>query len=210
MPDAAILANAAFAGLAAPGRFGAETAAPGVTLRETTQVALASVIARKGQAAALALAAQRAFFLDLPVAPRRAGTPHLAFTSAGPGQWLASDSGGDSDALASRLTAAFSGLAAVAAHGDGRAVLRIAGPRARDTLAKGLPLDLHERAFKPGDTAMSVIAHMGVHITQLDAAPSYEIILPRSFAASFWHWLTAAAGEFGYETEAPLAPEVQG
>ena len=166
---------------------------------------MASVIARKGQGAAVVNAARRAFSAELPATPCRAQAQTHAFTWAGPQQWLVSAGGGDSDALARQLADAFSGLASVAAQGDGRAVLRISGPHARDVLAKGLPIDLHESVFKPGDTALSVIAHIGVQVTQIDAAPTYEIILPRSFAGSFWHWLTLSAGEYGYAVSAPVA-----
>jgi methylglutamate dehydrogenase subunit D len=31
-------------------------------------------------------------------------------------------------------------------------VLRITSPRVRDALAKGVAIDLHPRAFRPGDT----------------------------------------------------------
>ena len=37
---------------------------------------------------------------------------------------------------------------------DSRLVLRLSGPRVRDVLAKGVPVDLHPKAFKPGDVAM--------------------------------------------------------
>ena len=202
MSDAALLSRPAFAGFAAPGRFGADTGAPGAMLREVTGLAMASVITRKGQSSALAAAARRAFGVELPVSPRRIETQAIAFTWCGPRQWLASAGGGDSDALAQKLAVAFTNLASITAQGDGRAVLRLSGPRASDTLAKGLPLDLHELIFKPGDTALSVIAHISVQITQIDAAPTYEVIAPRSFAGSFWHWLTLSAGEYGYEVGA--------
>ena len=205
MSDAALFARPAFAGFTAPGRFGAEAGAPGVKLREVTGLAMASVMARKGGGDALAAIARRAFGVEPPETPRRIESAALAFTWAGPRQWLVTRGGGDSDALARDLAGHFTNLAAITAQGDGRAVLRISGPRARDVLAKGLPLDLHERVFTAGDTALSVIAHMGVQITQLDAAPTYEITLMRSFAGSFWRWLTLSAGEYGYLVEAPLA-----
>ena len=203
MSDVSLLPRAAFAGIALPGRFGAGTGAPGVTLREVTELAMVSVIARKGQSAALAAAARRAFGAELPTTPRRVEARDLAFIWAGPEQWVVVAGRGDNDALARMLAGEFKGFASLAAQGDGRATLRISGPRARDALAKGLPLDLHEHAFKPGDTGLSVIANMGVQITQLDDAPTYEIALPRSFAKSFWHWLTLSAGEYGYEVGTP-------
>ena len=209
MVDAALAARPAFAGLALPGRFGASVATPGVAVAEVTDRAMASLLARKGEASALDAAAQRVFGLALPTTPRRAEARGLVALWAGPGQWLAMQAGGDSDALAARLAAGLGGLAAVSAQGDGRGVLRLSGPRARAVLAKGLPLDLLERAFKPGDTALSVIGHMGVQVTYVNAAPTYEIVLMRSFAASLWRWLTLSAGEYGYEVAASRAGDTR-
>jgi len=104
--------------------------------------------------------------------------------------------GTDGAAFEARLRAALAGLASVSDQSDGRVVVRVGGPRARDTLAKGLPIDLHPRAFKPGDAAVSVVAHIAVHLWQIDPAPTYELAVPRSFAASFCDWLAAAAAEF--------------
>jgi heterotetrameric sarcosine oxidase gamma subunit len=118
---------------------------------------------------------------------------------AGPGQWLVlSNDRGIADRLASELH----GLAAVTDQSDGRAVLRLAGPRVHDALAKGCPIDLHPRVFRPGEAALTVIAHIGVHLWQLDEAPTYELAVFRSFAGSFWGWLSAAAAEFGLELRA--------
>jgi methylglutamate dehydrogenase subunit D len=78
-------------------------------------------------------------------------------------------------------------------------VLRLTGPQARAVLAKGLPIDLHPRAFAPGSAATSTISLMGVQIWQVDDAPTYDLAFFRSVSASFWHWLTASAAEFGYE-----------
>jgi sarcosine oxidase subunit gamma len=91
----------------------------------------------------------------------------------------------------------------VCGQSDGRSVVRVAGPRARDTLAKGVPIDLHPRAFQPGDAAVTVVNHIGVHFWQLDAVPSYEFCVFRSFAPSFWQWLATAAGEFDADMVVP-------
>ena len=82
---------------------------------------------------------------------------------------------------------------------DARLVLLLSGPRVRDVLAKGVPVDLHPKAFKPGDVANTIVAHIGVQIDMLDDAPIYQLTAPRSTAGSFWSWLTASAAEFGYE-----------
>ena len=89
--------------------------------------------------------------------------------------------------------------AMVADQSDGRCVLRLSGPKARQVLAKGIGLDLDPRIFKPGDVAMTLAAHIAVQIWQMDDKPSYEIAMFRSLAGSFWHWLAASAAEFGYE-----------
>ena len=81
---------------------------------------------------------------------------------------------------------------------DGRALMRLSGSRVRDLLAKGCPIDLHPRAFKGGDVALTTISHIGVHLWQVDDAPTYDLALMRSMAESFWSWLDASAAEFGY------------
>jgi sarcosine oxidase subunit gamma len=90
-------------------------------------------------------------------------------------------------------------LASISDQSGGRTVLRVSGPRARDVLAKGLPIDLHPRVFAPGSAATSAIALMGVQLWQIDDRPSYDIALFRSLSASFWRWLASSAAEFGYE-----------
>ena len=110
----------------------------------------------------------------------------------------------DTDILAAIATVADSqgGLAAVADQSDGRSVIRVGGPRAREALGKGVLIDLHPRAFGPGDAAVTTIAHIGAHFWQVDDAPSYEFVVSRSFAADFWRWLVAAAAEFGVNVAA--------
>ena len=97
------------------------------------------------------------------------------------------------------LVAKLKGFASVSDQSDGRAVVRLAGPRVRDVLAKGLPIDLHPTVFGAGSAATSVIALMGVTLWQVDDAPTYDIAVFRSLAGSFWKWLTDSAAEFGYE-----------
>ncbi|MBV9244561.1 MAG: hypothetical protein JO366_07100 [Methylobacteriaceae bacterium] len=169
-------------------------------LSEIRDRGLASVAARKNQRAALLAAAKSAFGCDLPTRPRRAfGRDGLSFVWAGPDQWLAMIDHGPVGGIEPRLAASFKGLASVVDQSDGRAVVRIGGARARAALAKGMPIDLHERAFTPGDAALTFFSHINVHIWQVDETPTYEIAVPRSFVGSFWHWLTEASAEFGYE-----------
>ena len=196
-------ARSALEGLLKPGRHGRGDGPAGIMLAELQGVAIASVIARKGKVGEASAAAERTFGVALPRTPRRVEGKGIEFIWAGPEQWLALARGGlAAGELETRLAAAFAGLASVAEQSDGRCLLRISGARARDALAKGLPIDLHPRVVRPGDTALTVAALIGVQIWQLDETPSYEIAVFRGFARSFWHFLTEAAAEYGCEIAA--------
>jgi methylglutamate dehydrogenase subunit D len=196
VPD--LTPRSAFIGL--PARSGRAEGEPGVTVRPRDDLAMAKLIARKGRAGDLAAAIRARYGLDLPTTPKRVEQGGLAFIWSGPGQWLAvTESGRD---LARELRETVGAFAAVSDQSDGLAVLRVSGPRARDALIKGIGLDLHPRAFGPGDAAVTVIAHIGAQLWQLDDRPSYEIAIYRSFAGSLWRWLDASAAEFGCAVEA--------
>ncbi len=93
------------------------------------------------------------------------------------------------EALARDLQAKLQGLASISDQSGGRTVLNISGRRARDVLAKGLPIDLDPRAFPLGSAATSAISHMGVQLWQMDDTRSYDIAIFRSLSESFWRWL---------------------
>jgi len=92
-------------------------------------------------------------------------------------------------------------FAAVSDQSDARLVLRLSGPKLRDVLAKGVPIDLHPNVFKPGDVATTLVAYIGVQLDRIDEA-SFQLTAPRSMAGSLWSWLSASAAEFGYEVVA--------
>jgi sarcosine oxidase subunit gamma len=75
---------------------------------------------------------------------------------------------------------------------DARAVLRLTGPAAREILSALLPIDLHPRGFAPGRAATTVTSHLTVQLRQIDAAPTYELSVGRSFAGSLWRALELA------------------
>lgn len=189
--------------LAVPGRFGVPGDA-GVTLTLRTDLALATVMSRKGREDALAQRVLAAFGVDLPFTPRRIAAGLVAFTWAGPGHWLASGEGTAGHAFEPRLRRELAGVASVSDQSDGRIVVRVSGPRARDALAKGVMIDLHPRAFGPGDAAVMSVAHAGTHLWQVDAVPTYELAVSRSLAAAFWHWLVESAAEFGGAIESAV------
>ena len=88
--------------------------------------------------------------------------------------------------------------AAVSDLSQSRTVLRLGGPTSRAVLAKGLPVDLHRRAFAAGRVAQSAIPHTGVLVHRIDDSDSFDLYVFRGFGLSFWQWLTDAAAEYGY------------
>ena len=116
----------------------------------------------------------------------------------GPQEWLAVSPGGDRDALLAALRAAFGTLhAAVVDVSDARAVVSVAGCRAREVLQKGCPLDLHPTRFRAGSVAGSRFARCHLLLHQTDDAPAYDLYVARSFARYLWSWLEDAAAEYG-------------
>jgi len=169
-------------------------AAQGVVVTDRSGVGLANVLAGQTNAAYLEAAVQNAFGLALPTGPRRSGTDELAFVGVGPGRYLAV---GDTSEVAAKL----SGLASVFDQTDGYGVLRLSGPKVRETLAKGVGIDLHPAVFAVGDAATTSVAHIGVNLWRLadaaDGSAVFEIAMFRSMAGSFWHFLSLSAAEFG-------------
>ncbi|WP_026363150.1 sarcosine oxidase subunit gamma family protein [Methylopila sp. M107] len=162
-----------------------------VTLRER-EYTLAQVAALKGRETELAESVRSAFGIELPTTPKRVAAGDVAFVWAGPGKWLASSTVGTD----------FSALpGAVADQSDGRSVLSISGPKARETLATLISLDLHPRAFAPGDAALTHAASISVQLWQVDDAPTYEIACFRTFAATLWRWLVHAGASRGIDAK---------
>lgn len=197
MSDRPLRVRSALTGIAVPGRYGKMAGEPGVIVAERLGLGLATVAACKG--APVRAAVKASYGVDLPDDSTVARGPEVSFVGYGPGQWLAVSEALAGEALARDLAQRLKGLASISDQNGGRTVLRLSGSRARDVLAKGLPIDLHPSAFGPGSAATSTISLMGVQLWQVDDAPTYDIALFRSVSASFWRWLTASAEEFGYE-----------
>jgi sarcosine oxidase subunit gamma len=168
-----------------------------VLVRERADLAIHFVAARDGQAAALSEAVSASIGLGLPDPSRRCELGELSAVSIGPEQWLLLMPLRRAGDMGQALRTACAGLATLVEVGDGRGVIEVSGPRARDALAKGIPVDLHPRAFGPGRTASTMAGLIDMTLSQIDDAPTFQIILFRSLAGSFWHWLDGAAAEFG-------------
>jgi sarcosine oxidase subunit gamma len=189
----------------APGRIGKRDVAPGVSVREHRGRLLASLVARRGTTQALAAATERSFGVRLPTSPRVVAASGsdgpVSFIGSGPAQWLIESGAGS--LTVEELQSIFADTASVFEQSDSRLLLDVSGPRVRDTLAKGLPIDLDPVAFKPGDAAITTANHISVQIWQLSGEPVYRLAVPRSYFGSFWHWLAMSAAEYGCEIIAP-------
>lgn len=171
-------------------------ATPDLTVAPRETLTMASFAAARGKEAALREAIRAGYGAELPDHAARVTGVGISFVWAGPDQWLAIAERENGRDLETELKALLTGIASVVDQSDGRVVVRISGPRARDVLAKGVPIDLHPRAFKPGNVAITHASHIGVILWQLDDAPTYEAAMFRSYADSFAHWLFESAAEY--------------
>ncbi len=149
----------------------------------------------------------RALDLLLPTEPNTA-TAKGSSTALwlGPDQWLLTCPADDATFFINTLRQALAGShTALTDVTDGRVALTLAGPSARELLAKGCPLDLHPRAFGPGRCAQSLLAKADVllHLRADDplTGPTFDLYVARSFADYAWSWLEDAGREYGVQID---------
>jgi sarcosine oxidase subunit gamma len=175
------------------------TGVPQLVITERKNLAIATVIARKGQGAALRAAFGQRFGVLLPDRPTCAAAGGITVIGMAPQQWLAVAEEDAAVEFLDHLTIALGLYAAITEQSDARAVLRLQGSKARAALAKGLPIDLHPHHFKPGDAALTVMALTGVHLWQIDDNPTYDLAVSRSMASGLVSLLIDNAAEYGVE-----------
>ena len=154
------------------------------------------ILGRDTGDAALAAALEGVLGCALPRLPNTctAAPGPLKVLWLGPDEYLVITPDGREAPVAQALRKAAGGAwAAVVELGCGQTVIELEGPRAREILAKGCPLDLHPRVFGPGRCAQSRLARSLVTIVQVEAGPRFELIVRRSFADYLWQWLVDAS-----------------
>lgn len=116
-------------------------------------------------------------------------------------EWLILTADGKQRAVEASLRTALAGTHfALTDVSDLRVALRIEGAEARDVLQKGCAVDLHPRVFTNTTCVTAALARVRVTLRQLSAAPSYEILVERSYARYLRDWLADAASEFAVAT----------
>ncbi|MFF7748999.1 sarcosine oxidase subunit gamma [Streptomyces sp. NPDC007971] len=138
--------------------------------------------------------------LQLPLEPDtvvRAGD--LTAVWLGPDEWLVVGRPGTQRDLESRVRSAAGGDAvSVTDVSAQRTTVLVTGPRARDLLSHGCPLDLHRRAFGPGHCAQTTLARTQILLVARDEARAgFWVLVRSSFAGYLTDWLLDAAVEYG-------------
>ena len=174
--------------------------APGKAGVRLAEIAHTGKIILRGEAndAAFMAAAATALGVMPPVEPcTSAVAGELSVLWLGPSEWLVTAPPGREAALAPGLRAALTGTHhAVVDVSESMTIIRVAGPRSRDALAKGCPLDFHPRAFQAGACAQSVLANTNIILHGIDAEGTFELYVARSYAEYLWAWLEDAAFEY--------------
>jgi len=167
----------------------------GVTIAPRRPVTMLDV---RGPADAVAAHVKARYGLDIPRQPNTAIGSAARALWLGPDEWLVV-----SNAAASASPARSDQPdVSITEVSHGRAALRLRGADMRDALAKGCPLDLDPRAFPPGRCAQTAIGRISVILDHVER-DVFDLYCSRSYAGSFWHWLTEACAECGYAVAPP-------
>ena len=144
-------------------------------------------------------AVQRVLGVHLPNTPNTtAAADALLAIWLGPDEWLLLAERQESGPLVAALHAELAGhLASVVDISAGQTVIRLRGPSTGDVLAHGCALDLDPSAFPPGTCAQTLLARAQVLLLAVDAAPTVDVIVRRSFAPYVAAWLEDAGGQHG-------------
>ena len=144
-------------------------------------------------------AAHRTLGLRLPLTPNTtAAAAALLVIWLGPDEWLLLAERQESGSLVAEMQAELADHSASAVDiSAGQTVIRLRGPSTRDVLARGCALDLDPAVFPPGACAQTLLARAQVLLVAVDAAPTIDVIVRRSFAPYVATWLEDAGREHG-------------
>ena len=137
--------------------------------------------------------------LQLPLQPNTVvRTGELTVLWLGPDEWLLIGRPGGEGELESRIReAAGDEPVSVTDVSAQRTTLLVTGPRARDLLAHGCPLDLHPRSFGSGRCAQTTLGRTQVVLVARDEPRAgFWVLVRSSFAGYLADWLLDAATEY--------------
>jgi sarcosine oxidase subunit gamma len=144
----------------------------------------------RARGGALSRVAERLSIPALPAANRFVETPLGDCFWLGPEEWLVV---GPPSTRATTLEALERAVrpeeGAAVDLSASRVILQLQGSASRDVLASCCALDLHPRAFGPGQCAQTLLAKAPVLLSQVDEAPTYRLFARPSLASYVASWL---------------------
>jgi heterotetrameric sarcosine oxidase gamma subunit len=191
----------------AAGRHGVKEGDAGLTMVELCDFELVQVMARRGQWSAVAGAGEDAYGAAVPAGPQAVEANGVVLIWSGPDQFLVLSPQSAGPAM-EKARSTFTNIASLSEQSAGRALIRIAGPRARDMLAKVCSLDLHPAVFPEGAAAATSIDHTPVNLWRgkdSDSSAAFYLLVFATFAESLWHTLLDSGAEYGISVDARAA-----
>lgn len=171
---------------------------PGIFVATENNLSVVEVALRCGKGNAFKKALERHYNIAVPQQGGLANSDNLSVYWCGPDKWYFSATGKQEGQLHAELSDILTDLASVCDQSHGRIKIYVSGENSRDLLAKGMQVDLHPCVFKPGQCAVTQMAHIAVHLA-LREDGTFEVSFYRSFAECFLEWLLEMSLEFGYQ-----------
>ena len=172
--------------------------APGVEIRETEPREIVRVCPFQGKKQDTNAAVRQVCELALPAIGKSVEKDGVVVAWAALDAWIVTAAAPGRGVLYQTLDEQCRGLAAVTDQSHGLTGFAISGSRCRDVLAKGCAVDLDPAQFPMTACAATQMEHISVHLRR-SGEDAFELLVPTSYALSFWEFLTEMALEFGYE-----------
>jgi sarcosine oxidase, subunit gamma len=114
----------------------------------------------------------------------------------GPDEWLLVGPDGQQEAMKQALRIGLNGgFGSIIDVSANRTMLEIRGPKARELLAHGVPIDLDARSFGRGSCAQTLLAKAQVVVERGSEETTFHVFARSSFASYLADWLLDAAAE---------------
>ncbi|CAN7407037.1 sarcosine oxidase subunit gamma [Mesorhizobium amorphae] len=169
----------------------------GVSLTEIRNFDLVQVMARRGRAAEMAMAAKARFGVAAPATPKVVSAADATLIWSGPDQFLALSKGGKLTMQA--LGQTFAASASLSDQSHARVLISVSGEKARALLAKLSSIDLHPATFPIGAAAATSMDHTSVTLWRgddRDGQAMFNVLVFATFAESLWHTMLVSAAEY--------------
>lgn len=146
--------------------------------------------------------------LDVPFGRARRDEHHTLVVGSGPGEWLLVSGPGTGAEVAARIHPDADEFVSVLDFTHGRALMRLTGERAEQTLNKLCAIDLDDRVTPDGTAFRSSVASLATDVVRDDAADvrSYLLHCERSSGQYLFDVLLDAGREFGIESDGFASP----